>query len=486
MSEIKIYTKNASKLDVDVLVLAVAKNENTPIILGDTLPSKFKKECEESLRILGTDGSKEKIAKIVSAGNVKAKVVAFVGVQSKTPTCEDLRRATGSLTRSLDGAKTVAIAIPHTTPEEAEAITLGALCGDYRFEYYKEDPRTKIETIHIVSELKEKTLTDSIQRAQIIAEGISHVRDMGNETPNFLYPESFAEEVEDYVKGTKIEVEVWDENKLAKEKCGGLCAVGQGSIKPPRLIKMTYAPKKATKHIALVGKGITFDSGGLSLKPSAAMEEMKSDMLGAATVAHTIIACAKLQLPVKITAWLCCAENMPSGTAERPSDVFRIRNGKTVEVLNTDAEGRLVLADGLSLAVEENPDCVIDVATLTGAQIVALGSKYAGVMGCPEIRDEIVAATTVSGEQMWPMPLPEQLLEGMMTPMADIANIGAREGGMLSAGLFLREFVGQTPWAHIDIACPSFNNGSPWGYTPKGATGASLATLVAYIEKQAK
>lgn len=485
MSEIKIYTKNASKLDVDVLVLAVAKTDKTPVILAECLPSKFKTECENTLKILGTDGSKEKIAKVVSAGNVKAKVVAFVGVESEKPNAEDLRRTVGALTRSLDGTKTVAIDFPHSNAEELGAIVQGALCGDYRFEYYKEDPRTKIEEIYVVTSLKEKEVKDSVKRAEILSESISNVRDMGNETPNFLYPESFAEEVEDYAKGTKVKVEVWDENKLLKEKCGGMLGVGQGSARPPRMIKMTYSPSKAKKHIALVGKGITFDSGGLSLKPSASMEEMKSDMLGAATVAHTILACAKLELPIKITAWLCCAENMPSGTAQRPSDVIRIHNGKTVEVLNTDAEGRLVLADGLSLACEEKPDCVIDVATLTGAQIVALGSKYAGVMGCPEIRDEIVKATSVSGEQMWPMPLPEQLLEAMMTPMADIANIGAREGGMLSAGLFLREFVGDTPWAHIDIAGPSFNNGPTWGYTPKGATGASLSTLVAYIENQA-
>lgn len=486
MTEIKIYTKNASKLDADVLVLAVAKDKKTPKILADCLPSKFKKECEETLRILGTDGSKEKIAKIASLGNVKAKVVAFVGVESDTPTLEDLRRTAGALVRSLDGAKTVAIDFPHTTAEEVEAIVQGALCGEYRFEYYKEDSRTKIEQIYVVTALKEKEVKEAVKRGSILAEGISNVRDMGNETPNFLYPESFAEEVEEYSKGTKVKIEVWDEKKLLAENCGGMIAVGQGSVRPPRLIKMTYSPSKAKKHIALVGKGITFDSGGLSLKPANAMEEMKSDMLGAATVAHTILACAKLELPIKITAWLCCAENMPSGNAQRPSDVIRMRNGKTVEVLNTDAEGRLVLADGLSLACEEKPDCVVDVATLTGAQIIALGSKYAGVMGTPAIRDAIVEATSVSGEQMWPMPLPEQLLEGMMTPMADIANIGAREGGMLSAGLFLREFVADIPWAHIDIAGPSFNNGPAWGYTPKGATGASLPTLVAYIEKLAK
>lgn len=486
MTEIKIYSENASSLDVDVLVLAVAKTDNTPKILSNCLPLDFKNKCEQTLKILGTDGSKEQIAKIVSCGNVKAKVIAFVGIENANPSNEDIRRSVGALTRSLDGSKTVAIDIAHTDCKQVEAIVQGALCGTYRFENYKQDPRTKIDTIYIVSSLEEKVLSEAIKRGRILAEAISNVRDMGNETPNYLYPESFAKRIQEYVKNVDVKLDVWDEHKLFAENCGGMCAVGQGSVRPPRLIKMTYTPSKYTNHIALVGKGITFDSGGLSLKPASSMEEMKSDMLGAATVAHTLLACAKLQLPIKITAWLCCAENMPSGSAQRPSDVIRMRNGKTVEVLNTDAEGRLVLGDGLSLASEEKPDCIIDVATLTGAQIVALGSRYGAVMGTPEIRDEIVDATVASGEQFWPMPLPEQLLESMKSPMADIANIGVREGGMLSAGLFLREFVDDIPWAHIDIAGPAFNGGIAWGYTPKGATGACLSTLVSYIEKQAK
>lgn len=484
MNEVKIYTKDVSKLKVDVLVLAVAKTQTTPKVLSDVLGKKLTQEFEDTLKILGNDGSAEQIAKVHSNGAVKAKTIAFIGVDSDTPSAEQLRRATGAFMRTLDGATSVAFALPHTDEQELEAIVQGALCGAYRFEYYKQDTRTPVAQIYVATHLKEKQVANNLKRGQVLAQAISNVRDMGNETPNFLYPESFAEEIQDYAKGLKVKVEVWDENKLLKERCGGLLSVGKGSVRPPRLIKLTYSPSKANKHIALVGKGITFDSGGLSLKPANAMEEMKSDMLGAATVAHTLLACAKLGLPVKVTAWLCCAENMPSGTAMRPSDVIRMRNGKTVEVLNTDAEGRLVLADGLCLASEEKPDCIIDVATLTGAQIIALGSKTTAVMGDEQVRDAIVDSAERSGELFWAMPLPQPLREGLNSQMADLQNIGGREGGMLSAGIFLSEFVDDIPWAHIDIAGPSFNNGAAWGYTPKGATGASLSTLLAYIESQ--
>jgi len=293
--------------------------------------------------------------------------------------------------------------------------------------------------------------------------------------------------VQSVAKNLPIEVEVFDEKALAKGGFGGLLSVGGGSSRPPRLIALRYAPKKPTAHVALVGKGITFDSGGLSIKPAASMVGMKYDMTGAATVAGAIIAAAKIGSPVQITAWMCLAENMPSGTALRPNDVIRIHGGKSVEVLNTDAEGRLVLADGLQAASAEHPDLIVDVATLTGAARVALGERYAGLMGDESARELVESSASNQGELVWPMPLPEELRSGLNSDVADIANVatGSPSGGMLVAGLFLNEFVGTKkdsdeliPWAHLDIAGPASNSSGAYGHTPKGPTGALVRTLI--------
>jgi leucyl aminopeptidase len=287
-----------------------------------------------------------------------------------------------------------------------------------------------------------------------------------------------------------------------------------GSSRPPRLVRLEYAPAGASAHLALVGKGITFDSGGLSIKPAGAMETMKSDMAGAAAVLHTLAAAARLALPLRITGWLALAENMPSGTAQRPSDVLTTRNGRTVEVLNTDAEGRLVLADALAVASEANPDLIIDVATLTGAQTMALGNRTSAIMANDDdLRARVHRLAEQAGEAFWPMPLPPELRASLDSPVADIANMGERYGGMLVAGLFLQDFVGirgagrgtsparplparapedagagrapkgqQIPWAHLDIAGPSFNGGSAYGYTPVGGTGVAVRTLLSVVE----
>jgi leucyl aminopeptidase len=270
--------------------------------------------------------------------------------------------------------------------------------------------------------------------------------------------------------------------------------VGKGSARPPRLVRLDYAPDGARGHVALVGKGITFDSGGLSIKPAAAMEEMKSDMAGAAAVLATVVAAARLGVPVRVSGWLALAENMPSGTAQRPSDVLTIRGGRTVEVLNTDAEGRLVMADAIVAACETGPDLVVDVATLTGAQVVALGRRVSAVMANDDaLRERLVRLAGEAGELLWPMPLPPELRASLDSPVADIANIGERFGGMLVAGIFLSEFVGTRPgtgagdektipWAHLDIAGPAFNGKDAHGYTPKGGTGVMVRTLVRLLE----
>jgi leucyl aminopeptidase len=294
-------------------------------------------------------------------------------------------------------------------------------------------------------------------------------------------------------KGDPVKITVLDEKALARGGYGGILGVGMGSARPPRLLKLEYSPRGARRHLAFIGKGITFDSGGLSLKPPAGMEAMKSDMAGGAAVAATVLAAARLGLKVRVTGWVPLAENMPSGTAQRPSDVLTTYGGRTVEVLNTDAEGRLVLADAIVAASEEHPDTIVDVATLTGAQVLALGARVAAIMSNDDdLRERVHAAAERAGESMWPMPLPPELRASMDSPVADIANMGERMGGMLVAGLFLKEFVGdrpdgggQIPWAHLDIAGPSFNTTAPWGYTPKGGTGHAVRTLLALAEEAA-
>ena len=309
------------------------------------------------------------------------------------------------------------------------------------------------------------------------------MRNLVNIPASDLTPVKFADIAEAYGKSEKsLSVRIWDENELEKDGFGGILGVGQGSVNPPRLVRVEYKARGAKSTLALVGKGITFDSGGLSIKPAKSMETMKTDMTGAATVLETVVAASRLGVKTNLVAWLCLAENMPSGSATRPGDVLTMYSGRTVEVNNTDAEGRLVLGDGLARAVEEKPDAVIDVATLTGAQIVALGGRISGVMGTDETRNEIIEAADAAGEDMWPMPLPDHLKSGFDSLVADTKNSGGRGGGMLSAGLFLAEFVGDTPWAHIDIAGPSFNEEGPFGSTPKGGTGVAVQTLLAWIE----
>jgi leucyl aminopeptidase len=318
-------------------------------------------------------------------------------------------------------------------------------------------------------------------RARILAEAMALVRDLINTAPADMVPTDLAAVAEQTAGASGLGVQVLDENELAKEEYGGILAVGMGSAHPPRLVRLEYTHPEATSTVVFAGKGITFDSGGLSLKPPKAMETMKADMSGAAAVLGALQAIAALGPVVNVVGYLPLAENMPGGGAQRPSDVITIYGGKTVEVLNTDAEGRLVLADALARSGADAPALLVDVATLTGAATVALGTRTAGVMATDEsLAAQISESAKRAGEAMWPMPLPEDLRKGLDSSVADIANVsGDRAGGMLTAGLFLREFVPDgVRWAHLDIAGPAFNDGGAYGYTPKGGTGAAVRTLV--------
>ncbi len=426
---------------------------------------------------------------------MKAPVVVAVGFgdAAKQADPESVRRAVGEAVRSLAGTRRVALALPLADDEALLTVSVAALLSAYDFVAFrhasKKDRKAPAQTITILlPTAPTPEQKQAVKDVAAVVGSVNFTRDLVNTPPNHLPPSALVEAARGAVADLPVEVTIWDELDLIREGCGGILAVGQGSANPPRLAKLEYAPEGARAHLAIVGKGITFDTGGISLKPPLNMDEMKSDMAGAAAVIGAVRAIAMLGLPVRVTGWVPSAENMPSGTAQRPGDVIKMYDGQTVEVLNTDAEGRLILADALGMAAEDKPDLLIDVATLTGAAVVALGLRTAGVMGNDdEARSAVCAAADAAGEAMWPMPLPDDLRAGLDSGTADIANIGDRNGGMLSAGVFLREFVpaGQS-WVHVDIAGPSFNAKGAYGYTPKGATGCAVRTFVQVAAEMAQ
>jgi len=484
-------TEPALAIEADVLVLGVKKTDEGPQLLSD---DPALESLGLGLAAIGVTGAPDEVRRI--PGHYGAtESLALVGVGSGDITTADLRYAAGSAARQLRGIESLVIALPAVSDAEVLAVLEGAAIGAYAYTEYRsaslESTKMPASTIVVATS---NTTQGLDARAATIAEAVHTVRDLVNAPPSHLYPQSFADAVNALAVSEDVTVEVLAEEELAAGGFGGILGVGQGSTRGPRLVKVSYAPAAASRHLALVGKGITFDSGGLSLKPAASMIGMKYDMTGAATVFAVVLAAAKLALPVKITSWLCLAENMPSGSAMRPGDVITIRGGKTVEVLNTDAEGRLVLADGLAAASEEEPDAIIDVATLTGAALVALGNRYVGTMGDDDLVSQVVAAGNRVGETLWPMPIPSEVRPMLASDIADIANIkpGNTAAGMLIAASFLRDFVGTTgegddkkviPWAHLDIAGPANNGAAGWGFTGKGPTGVSVRALIELAEE---
>ncbi|MDQ0984065.1 leucyl aminopeptidase [Streptomyces sp. V2I9] len=513
MTALTLSTAGAATLRADALVVGVAKGAGpkTGLVLApgsEAVDKAFDGKLAAVLETLGATGAEGELTKLPAASGLKAPVVVVVGL-GPVPDKEDaydgeaLRRAAGTAARALSGAKKAGFALPAGTVEDAAAVAEGALLGAYAFTAYQggenklapkgaksEDSGPKqplAEVVLLGGKARDKAYKAAVERALALAEEINRARDLINTPPNDLYPESFAAVATAAGKEHGIKVQVLDEKALVKGGYGGLLGVGQGSANGPRLVKLAYTHPKAEKTLALVGKGITYDSGGISLKPAGHNETMKCDMSGAAAVFAAVVTAARLGLKVNVTGWLALAENMPSGNATRPGDVLRMYSGKTVEVLNTDAEGRLVLADALTRASEEKPDAIVDVATLTGAMVLALGNRTFGIMANDDaFRTSIHEIADEVGEPSWPMPLPADLRKGMDSPTADIANMGERMGGGLVAGLFLKEFVGEgIAWAHLDIAGPAFHEGAPYGYTPKGGTGSAVRTLVRLAERTA-
>jgi leucyl aminopeptidase len=448
-----------------------------------------------ALADLGARGAEDEVTRLPSLGQCPFPVVAVVGLGKPQDgggySPEAVRRAAGAASRGLTGRAAVVtlLAAVGGAPdaERLHAVGEGSLLGAYEFTAYKSDlpadrplPPRSVTVVVPDAGAAEAPL----RRARAVADAIALVRDLVNTPPNDLYPAELAARGAAAGKKAGLSAEILDEKALADGGYGGILAVGSGSTRKPRLLRLTYKGKKARSKVALIGKGITFDSGGLSIKPAANMHHMTSDMAGAAAVIATVCLVAELGLPVEVTATVPIAENLPSGSAYRPADVVTFRNGKKSEITNTDAEGRVVLADAIARACEDSPDYLIETSTLTGAQQVALGNRTAGVMGSDELRAAVVAAGDRSGEGMWPMPLPAELRRSLDSPIADFVNSSAeRFGGMLVAGHFLAEFVpAGVQWAHIDVAGPAYNTGAPWGYTPKGGTGVPVRTMLATIE----
>jgi leucyl aminopeptidase len=500
-----LSTSSAAGLKADAVVIGVGKGEKGPIVApgSEAVDKAFDGKLATILEALGATGSEGEVTKLPAPSGFKASVVLAVGLgdvpaKGERYGAEALRRAAGSAARALAGSKQGAFALPVEDVADTAAVAEGALLGAYAFNTYrsngngngKQNDAKKAPLAEVVllgAKSRDKAHKAAAERATALAAEVNRARDLVNTPSNDLTPESFAGAAQAAAKEFGLKTEVLDEKALAKGGYGGLMGVGQGSANPPRLVKLVYKHPKAKKSLALVGKGITYDSGGISLKPAGHNETMKCDMSGAAAVFTAVVATARLGLEVNVTGWLALAENMPSGTATRPGDVLRMYSGKTVEVLNTDAEGRLVLADAISRASEEKPDAIVDVATLTGAMVLALGNRTFGIMANDDaFRAAIHEVAEEVGEQSWPMPMPAELRKGMDSAVADIANMGERMGGGLVAGIFLKEFVGEgITWAHLDIAGPAFHEGTPHGYTPKGGTGSAVRTLVRLAERTA-
>jgi leucyl aminopeptidase len=478
-----------------VLIVPVVSTDDRASVLAAEpfLPGDAAAAIEDTLRALGATGGEGQMHRVVVPSLPVASVLT-VGLGSPRDEwpADTIRRMAGVATRSLDKAQSVVTTL---SVLDLGAAVEGLILGAYKFNEFRspktapKEPGLRKITV-LAADTKPATkagLKTQAERATAIATAVATARDFVNTPPSHLFPAEFASRAAALAQSAGLDAEVLDEKALAQGGYGGVIGVGKGSSRPPRLVRITHrgAPKpKGAKTVALVGKGITFDTGGISIKPAQNMHHMTSDMSGAAAVIATTVLAARLRLPINVIATVPMAENMPSSTAQRPGDVLTQYGGTTVEVLNTDAEGRLVLADAIARACEDNPDYLIETSTLTGAQTVALGARTPGVMGSDDFRDRVARISRQVGENGWPMPLPDELKDDLKSTVADLANVsGTRYAGMLVAGTYLREFVADgVQWAHIDIAGPAYNTGLPWGYTGKGATGVPTRTMFAVLE----
>ncbi|MDF0529923.1 leucyl aminopeptidase [Tsukamurella sp. 8F] len=481
------FTLSTTSSDTaDVLVLGLTKGDDGPVLApgSDFLDEGARASILSGLALVGATGKAGEVTRIPADGGAVTSVLGVGLGAADELTADGVRKAAGNAARALEGATS---AVTTLSALDLAATVEGFALGAYRFAEFRSEKsapkRAPLGSVVLLGAAGDEAQS-VVDTAVATADAVATARDFVNTPPNALYPAEFAERARALGEAAGLEVEVFDEEYLAAGGYGGIVGVGQGSSRPPRLVRLSYASGvEGAKKVALVGKGITFDTGGISIKPAPGMENMTSDMGGAAAVVATVALAARLKIAVDVVATVPMAENMPSATAQRPGDVLTQYGGTTVEVLNTDAEGRLILADAIVRACEDGPDYLIDTATLTGAQMVALGTRTPGVMGTDAFRDRVASLSRSVGEGGWPMPFPEELRADIDSRVADLANVGpSRWGGMLLAGVYLREFVSDgVQWAHIDVAGPAFNTGGAWGYTPKGGTGVPVRTMLAVL-----
>jgi leucyl aminopeptidase len=436
---------------------------------------------------LEANGFEGKAGQVLSVPNGDGVAVAVGVGEPGSIDAAGLRSAAASFARSV--AKHAQLAtnladVDGVDPRAAaQAVTEGVLLASYRYTGLKNDPKnaSRLETLTLVSGAKgAKDVTRGADRGKVVASAAAFARELANTPPTHLNAKDIAAKAVDVGSAAGLHVEVFNKDQLEQMGCGGILGVNRGSTEPPRMVKLTWSPKNPTGHLALVGKGIMYDSGGISLKPSDNFHQnMKMDMSGAAAVLATMGALRELKVRTKVTAWLMCTDNMPSGSALKLGDVLTMRNGKTVEIHNTDAEGRLVLADGLSLAVEEAPDAIVDIATLTGAALAAVGDSIAPVLGTSQpLVDQLIERSDATDEPIWQLPLDSKRYRKLLdSVVADMRNIGGPYGGTITASIFLSEFVGDVPWAHLDIAGPMMV-GADDGIYARGATGFGTRLLI--------
>ncbi len=488
---VRIQARSITAIRTDLLVVSVVQGKhNTAHLkaLDDAVDGALREQMRRS-RFQGKPGE---TLLFHTHKRLPSLLVLLVGLGKPASMEASTWRQVGATARRQaqeQRAKSMALFVePDLDVQDSGAAVLeGILLSGYAFQKYKSDNEKKsaIETFTLVGPSLKKNvrLSRALETVQHTVPGVFLARDLVNEPASVSTPTYLANQAKKLSDGNGLKTEVWGLNKIKAAKMSGLLAVSRGGPEEPRFIKLSYTPTaKPKKKIALVGKGLTFDSGGLSLKPAKSMETMKIDMSGGAAVLGTMRAIAALKPRVQVTGYVPSSENMPSGTAQKPGDIISYRNGKTVEVLNTDAEGRLILADALICAVEDKPDVIIDLATLTGACMVALGSRVAGLFSNnQQLTDALLASGKETGEQLWPMPLVKDYKDDIKSPIADIKNIGGGYGGAITAALFLEEFVSDVPWAHLDIAGPAFSERA-LPYAPRGGTGFGVRTLVQYIQ----
>ncbi len=491
---VRLSNAAPERVAADALVIGMTRGEDGPVTLisEDRLGPALAEQVTRGLAQVGAEGGVDEVVRLPVTG-LKAPFVLAVGLGRRDQTdAETWRHAAGTAARNLRGVARAAFVLGPDRAPVVSAVAEGALLGAYAFTAFT-STRSSTQPLRqatlLTSSARTAAAKERLARAEIVAGAVHQARDWVNTPPGDLTPVRLAEMATTAAKQVGLTVQVLTESALRRQGFGGIVGVGQGSANPPRLVRLHHHPKgPVAQRVVFVGKGITFDSGGLSLKPNEGMKTMKSDMSGAAAVLAATVAVAELGLGVEVIAYAALAENMPSGSASRVSDVLRMFGGTTVEVLNTDAEGRLVLGDALARSQQDEPDLVVDVATLTGACVVALGTRTAGVMSDDvAVSRHVQAVGADAGELLWPLPIPEEMPGKLESGVADLANIGDPKGGALQAAAFLQTFVPEgARWAHLDIAGPAFNTEGAHGYTPKGATGFAVRTLVALAEEAAQ